>query len=103
MEQKYTNLNCAKITNILKIFPLSVSFCSVLEHYQGQQVKEEAGVLADQIVCLTAQVHKELESACGSLTSIDDISHIGGQDKRCSVPEGEKSEQKYWATGLSLN
>lgn len=61
-----------------------------MELYQRQQVKEEVGVLSDQIVSLTAQVHEQLETAGGSLTTIDDVGHIGGQDKRCAVPEGEK-------------
>lgn len=80
---------CAKICNILKISTI-VFFCSVLDHYQGQQVKEEVGMFTDQIVSLRAQVHKELEAACWSLTPIDDISHIRGKDKWCSVPESEK-------------
>lgn len=50
-------------------------------------------MLADQIVCLRAEVYEELETACGSLAPINNIGHIRGQDKRCSVPKGEKSEQ----------
>lgn len=66
----------------------------MLDLYQGQQVKEEAGMFADQIVSLRAQVHKELEAACGSLTPIDDIGHIRGKDKWCSIPVGGKSKQR---------
>ena len=58
---------------------------------QGQQVEEEARVLADQVVGLRAEVHKELEAAGGPLAPVDDVGHVGGQDKGGAVSEGQRS------------
>lgn len=54
---------------------------------QGEQVEEKARVLADQVVGLRAQVHKQLETAGWPLTTVDHIRHVGGQDEGGAVSE----------------
>lgn len=60
--------------------------------YQGEQVEEEAGVFADQVVGLAAQVHKQLEAAGGPLSAVDHIRHVRGQHERSTVPEHRKAK-----------
>lgn len=48
-------------------------------------------MLSDEVVCLTAQVDKQLEAAGGSLASVDDVRHVRGQDEGGSVSAGEES------------
>lgn len=55
--------------------------------HQRQQVEEQPGVLADEVVGLTTQVHKELETTGGPLASVDDVRHVRGQDEWSAVPE----------------
>lgn len=47
-------------------------------------------MLADEIVGLATQVYEQLETAGGTLTSVDDVGHVGGQNKRSSVPDDER-------------
>lgn len=56
---------------------------------QGQQVEEKPGVLADEVVGLATQVYKQLETAGGTLASVDDVCHVRGQNERRSVPDGK--------------
>lgn len=55
--------------------------------HQRQQVEEKPGVLSDEVIGLAAQVYKQLEATGGTLPSVDDVCHVGGQDKRRSVPD----------------
>lgn len=64
--------------------------CSAV-FYQRQQVEKEVGVFAYQVVGLRAEVNKKLEATSGSLASIDDVGHVGGQDERCTVPAEGKA------------
>lgn len=65
-----------------------VHLCVCLTH-QWQKVEEQPRVLADEVVGLTAQVNKQLETTGGSLSSVDDVGHVWGQDERRSVPNGK--------------
>ena len=35
---------------------------------------------------LAAELHKGVELLCGSLAPVDDVHHVGGEDKRHAVP-----------------
>lgn len=43
-------------------------------------------MLSYQVVGLTAEVHKQLETNCGLFTPINDICHVRGQHKRSPIP-----------------
>jgi len=70
-----------------------VCVCVCVSH-QGQQVEEEPGVLADEVVGLAAQVDEQLEAAGGTLAAVDDVRHVGGQDERGAVPDGEEGVKR---------
>ena len=53
-------------------------------------------MLADEVIGLAAQVHKQLEAAGGPLASIDNIRHVRGQHKRGPVPEHEGQTRSGW-------
>jgi len=44
--------------------------------HQPQQVEEEVGVLADQVVGLAAQVDEVVEAAGGLVPPVDDVRHV---------------------------
>lgn len=50
----HKKITLAKLAIFQRLAQHFVSFWSVLAYYQGQQVKEEAGVFADQIIRLRA-------------------------------------------------
>ena len=54
--------------------------------HQAQQVEEEVGVLANEVVGLAAKVNKIMEAAGRLVTPIDDIRHVRGEDKGGTVP-----------------
>lgn len=53
-------------------------------------------MLSYQVVGLTAEVHKQLETNCGLFTPINDICHVRGQHKRSPIPilKVQKKEKK---------
>lgn len=53
--------------------------------HQAQQVEEQVCVLPDQVVCLTAQINKVVETARWFVSSVDDISHVRGEDEGGAV------------------
>lgn len=67
-----------------------MSVCVCAASHQRQQVEEQPGVLADEVVGLTTQVHKQLEATGGPLTSVDDVRHVRGQDEWSAVPGGRR-------------
>lgn len=54
--------------------------------HQAQEVEEEVGVLANEVVGLAAKVNKIMEAAGRLVTPIDDIRHVRGEDKGGTVP-----------------
>lgn len=54
--------------------------------HQAQEVEEEVGVLANEVVGLAAKVNKIMEAAGGLVTPVDDIRHVRGEDKGGTVP-----------------
>lgn len=76
--------------------PVLYTHCVVnIVSHQGQQVEEQSRVFADQVVRLTAQVHKELEATGGTLAAIDDVGHVRGQDEGSTVPVGGRRGQGW--------
>lgn len=69
--------------------------------HQPQQVEEEVGVLADQVVGLAAQVDKVVEAAGGLVPPIDDVRHVRSENERCPVPAPGKQGQKVSRAGGS--
>jgi len=69
--------------------------CTCVMADQGEQVEEEAGVLADHVVRLRAQIHKQLETAGWPLTTIDHVRHVRGQDKGGAVSKEGKGGFRY--------
>ena len=43
-------------------------------------------MLADEVVGLATQVYKQLETTGGTLASVDDVRHVGGEHKGGAVP-----------------
>lgn len=43
-------------------------------------------MLADEVVGLTTQVYKQLETTGRTLASVDDVRHVGGEDEGGAVP-----------------
>lgn len=86
------------------------SVCLCVTH-QPQQVEEEVCVFPDQIVRLTAQVHKVMEATGGFVSSINDICHVRGEDKGGAVSakvsntvrQGNKNTQVTVAMHLHLH
>lgn len=72
-------------------------------NYQRKQIEEEAGVFADEVVGLGAKVNKELETAGGSLTAVDDIGHVRSQDEWGPVPGHKKVTSKHLTKSIILN
>lgn len=56
-------------------------------------MEEKSGVLADEVVGLAAQVYEQLEATGGTLPSVDDVRHVGGQNKWGSVPDETKGRE----------
>lgn len=54
--------------------------------HQAQEVEEEVGMLANEVVGLAAKVNKIMEAAGRLVTPVDDIRHVRGEDKRGTVP-----------------
>lgn len=54
--------------------------------HQAQEVEEEVGVLANEVVGLAAKVNKIMEAAGRLVTPINDIRHVRGEDKGGTVP-----------------
>lgn len=67
--------------------------------HQPQQVEEEVGVLADQVVGLAAQVDEVVEAAGGLVPPIDDVRHVRSEDERCPVPAPGREGQKMSMAG----
>lgn len=53
--------------------------------YQPQQVQEQVCVLPDQVVRLTAQVHKVMEAAGWFVSAVNDVRHVRGKHKGGAV------------------
>lgn len=68
----------------------SVCVCVCPPSHQRQQVEEQPRVLADEVVGLAAQVYKQLEATGGTLPSVDDVRHVGGENERSAVPDGKE-------------
>lgn len=68
--------------------------CAPPNPHQPQQVEEEVGVLADQVVGLAAQVDEVMEAAGGLVPPVDDIRHVRSEDERCPVPAPGREGQK---------
>lgn len=47
-------------------------------------------MLADKVVGLATQVYKQLEATGGTLASVDDVCHVGGQNERSAVSDGKE-------------
>lgn len=50
-------------------------------------------MFADEVVGLTAQVHKVMETTGRFVSSVDDIGHVRGEHKRSTVPANHKYTQ----------
>lgn len=61
--------------------------------HQPQQVEEEVGVLANQVVGLAAQVDEVMEATGGFVPAIDDVRHVRSEDKRCPVPVSRRDRK----------
>lgn len=64
-----------------------VCVCVCCTH-QAQQVEEQVCVFPDQVVRLTAQIHKVVEAAGWFVSSVDDVRHVRGEDEGGAVPAG---------------
>lgn len=62
--------------------------------HQAQEVEEEVGVLANEVVGLAAKVNKIMEAAGRLVTPVDDIRHVRGEDKGGTVP-GPRGTYRY--------
>lgn len=69
--------------------------------HQPQQVEEEVGVFADQVVGLAAQVDEVVEAAGGLVPTVDDVRHVRSEDERCPVPAPGREGQKVSTAGGS--
>lgn len=54
--------------------------------HQTQQVEEQVSVFPDQVVRLTAQIHKVVEATGRFVSSVDDERHVRGKHKGGAVP-----------------
>jgi len=81
---------------------------SYLGTHQAKQVKKQMCVFPNEIVGLTAQVHKIMEAAWWLVTSIDDICHVRRKHERSPVAVRKKCERgccrsvaviKMWGRG----
>lgn len=70
--------------------------------YQREKVKKEVCLLSYQVVGLTAEVHKQLETNGGPFTPINDVCHVRGKHKRSSIPV-ESIHRAYLHNILKIN
>lgn len=47
----------------------------------------------DKVKSLTTQINKFLEPARWFVATIDNVRHVGGKDKRCTVPVKENNQK----------
>lgn len=60
-------------------------------------------VFADQVVRITAQIHKLMEAAGRLVAPVDDVRHVGGEDEGGAVPaRGSGTRSKMVMTLLHL-
>lgn len=80
---KSSNVRILQLPTVYIVYMLMSVCCT----HQAQQVEEQVCVFPDQVVRLTAQIHKVMEATGWFVSSVDDVRHVGGEDEWGTVPE----------------
>ena len=81
--------NCIRLQPGFGLFRgcvIFVNFSLRLKTYQCEQVQKQVSIFANDVETLATNIHKVMKFLTHFFASIDDINHVGCQNKGCSIP-----------------